>query len=375
MQITLDVADLFFAFAAVAGGASALLAGAVSLSREPRLVDTGLFATLHAVVGAVLILHGLRYAGLWNLWPHLAWVDLPLQFLVPPLFYVLFRARSAGDRFAFTRRSLLHALPPLAALLALGPLYLSSGDAKLEILSGAIDQPLGLQATRAGLSLVLVFYLAWILLPLVRLWPEALAQRSAGPATAQVTALIAGVFAADALVIIACGVAGQIYDQFYARISTVTLALAMTTSFFVRRWRPHFMEELGEQAAVAAYRYSRLEGVDLAAVGLRLDGLMRERRLYLDEELTLPELARAAQLSPHQLSEYLNQRLGKNFYRFVNEYRVEEACRLLTEKPAATVLEVAYECGFNSRTSFNVAFSRITGRTPLRYRREAAGAL
>ena len=88
----------------------------------------------------------------------------------------------------------------------------------------------------------------------------------------------------------------------------------------------------------------------------------------LDPLLTMPKLASAVGATPNQLSFVLNQHLGKSFFDFVNEVRVDEASRLLIEEPNRTILDIATEVGFNSKSTFNQAFKKITGHTPSNYR-------
>lgn len=343
----------------------AILLGGVSLTRALR-PDTLLFALLHATVGIFLLLHGLDYAGLLLIWPHLAWLSLPFQYAAAPLFYILFRARVAGDRFEFSGRQVIHLVAPILATVVLLPVYFQSAAIKRLILEGVAGNSFVLSIVQLGVTPVFLFYLMLILIPLRNLW-------SARPRSD--IGIAAGVLAADGILVIVLGAIGQLYDVFYLRLSSATLSFAVALSFFVRHWRPYFMEHLGEQATIARYQHSRLGGVDLDNTAQRIRNLMVTDRMFLREELGLPELARAANLSPHQLSEYLNQRLEKNFYTFLNEYRVEEACRQLVENPERTVLEVAFASGFNSRTSFNVAFAKITGVTPVQYRRRFARPL
>ncbi|HWA39961.1 MAG TPA: helix-turn-helix domain-containing protein, partial [Gemmatimonadales bacterium] len=75
-------------------------------------------------------------------------------------------------------------------------------------------------------------------------------------------------------------------------------------------------------------------------------------------------------MSPHNLSEVINTRGGKNFYDFVNTYRAEEAMRRLRDPKYAnlTILAVAADSGFNSKSVFNAFFKEHTGQTPSQYR-------
>jgi AraC-like DNA-binding protein len=95
---------------------------------------------------------------------------------------------------------------------------------------------------------------------------------------------------------------------------------------------------------------------------------------YLDPSLSLDDLASKLQLSTRELSILINHHLNKHFFDFINEYRINEAAELL-KSPSdkkRTVLEILYEVGFNSKSSFNTAFKKKTGFTPTEYRKEYA---
>ncbi len=102
---------------------------------------------------------------------------------------------------------------------------------------------------------------------------------------------------------------------------------------------------------------------------------MREEKPYLDGDLSIHDLARHLGLARHHLTQVLNGNLGKNFYQFINEYRVEEACELIRNdhERELTLLAIAFRSGFNTKSAFNSIFKRFTGLSPSEYReREAA---
>lgn len=112
---------------------------------------------------------------------------------------------------------------------------------------------------------------------------------------------------------------------------------------------------------------SRIEGLDLKELHLQLIELMTQDKLYMNDNLTLAVLSEELDIKPHQLSEFLNSHLGMNFSRFVNQFRIEKSIKILLENPDASILSVAYECGFNSKATFNAAFQSIKGTSPSRY--------
>ena len=97
---------------------------------------------------------------------------------------------------------------------------------------------------------------------------------------------------------------------------------------------------------------------------------MQKEKPHLNQTLTLNNLAASLNVQPKILSQIINQNLNKNFYDFINDYRVNEAKTILSDNSKAemTVLEILYECGFNSKSVFNTAFKRYTGLTPSEFR-------
>ncbi len=102
---------------------------------------------------------------------------------------------------------------------------------------------------------------------------------------------------------------------------------------------------------------------------------METERPWLEPDLTLEQLAAQLKLRPKLLSQAINEGLGQNFFEFINTYRIGEAKRLLTN-PAdkkVTVLEVLYQVGFNSKSSFNTVFKKQTGLTPSEFKKKMEG--
>lgn len=102
----------------------------------------------------------------------------------------------------------------------------------------------------------------------------------------------------------------------------------------------------------------------------RLKEAVVVNRLYEDPDLTLATLAAKLNIPPHELSRVINMGLEKNFSDFINELRVRDIVQKLQE-PAyeqLTLLGIAYEAGFNSKTTFNRVFKEMTGKTPVEYK-------
>lgn len=98
---------------------------------------------------------------------------------------------------------------------------------------------------------------------------------------------------------------------------------------------------------------------------------MKEEKPWLDPNLTITNVSEKLNIPKHYITQILNDQLNKNFYNFVNEYRIEEAMKMLKQKRYNhfTIVAIANECGFNSKSSFNTFFKKYTGSTPSAYRK------
>jgi AraC-like DNA-binding protein len=102
-----------------------------------------------------------------------------------------------------------------------------------------------------------------------------------------------------------------------------------------------------------------------------LTSYMEAEKPYLNPSLSIRNLALKLKMNSRDLSVLINQYLNKHFFDFVNEYRIEEAKQILKNpnKKEFTVLEILYEVGFNSKSSFNTAFKKHTGLTPTQFKK------
>lgn len=118
------------------------------------------------------------------------------------------------------------------------------------------------------------------------------------------------------------------------------------------------------------YEKSGLSDQKAGELLIRLEGLMSEEKLYLDPELTLPQLADRMSVTPHQLSQALNQHGKETFFDFVNRQRVEHFKRMAVDPANAhlSILALAFDSGFHSKASFNAVFKKMTGTTPSAFR-------
>lgn len=117
------------------------------------------------------------------------------------------------------------------------------------------------------------------------------------------------------------------------------------------------------------YARSSLSKKQKDTIKSKLLDYFKSEKPYLNPDLSMQMLSDVLHVPKHQLTEVLNTDIGKNFFQFVNEYRVEAVKRFLERKKQPWSVEaIGYECGFNSKSTFFTVFKSFTGKTPIQYR-------
>ena len=185
--------------------------------------------------------------------------------------------------------------------------------------------------------------------------------------------LALGVWFIVAVLVLILGIAIPVVSEaFFFSTYALLIGLAFFVAALILLRFPDITAEVSE-AAQAAYAESTLKNVDSLAVEKTLQQLMIKEKVYTHENLSLGSLAEQLELTPHQLSEFINTHFNKSFSRYIREHRVAEARRLLIEEPHASVLSVGLSTGFTSQSNFYTAFREITGMAPGYFRKTQVG--
>ncbi len=158
----------------------------------------------------------------------------------------------------------------------------------------------------------------------------------------------------------------QIWQLIWFSIAIIILLLA----FYTIREPEVFGFKL--EPASKKYQNSKLSVDDMEVLKLRLEKIMVEQKPYLNRKLLKAELAKLLQISNPEMSRVLNEKIGMNFFEFVNHYRINEFIRLASSEKGIhmSFFGLAQEAGFNSKTTFNKSFKMRMGKTPKSYLQE-----
>lgn len=141
--------------------------------------------------------------------------------------------------------------------------------------------------------------------------------------------------------------------------------------FLAKQRYPNFFAEFrAEFELEKKLRKSKISHLDHESIKQGLSRLFDQEKIFLNEKLTLSDLAKEMKISSHQLSEYLNTVENIQFYQLINKYRVAEAQNSIRLYPKKTFLEIALDSGFNSKSSFNQVFKQLTGITPSEFKKK-----
>jgi len=163
--------------------------------------------------------------------------------------------------------------------------------------------------------------------------------------------------------------AGHLLDNRTATVITATVnGFSILAYFLYIHNNPGITLRLSRKADTARLPGKPSAESNPADVEARLERLMSESKVYRKSDLTLPALGAMLGVSPNQLSLVLNDSLGVSFRTYINSRRLEEAKGMLIREGSASILDIAFSVGFNSKTTFNTLFMQDTGMSPKEYR-------
>lgn len=121
----------------------------------------------------------------------------------------------------------------------------------------------------------------------------------------------------------------------------------------------------------------KVDSSELDEFKKKIQEIMEEQKLYTDPNLTLRKLAEHLEMKPKQLSGLINSSFRKNFYSYINEYRLQEVKQLLIDEDMGhlTIVAIAEQAGFNSKSTFNSYFKKETGMTPKEFKLQSESSV
>nr|WP_315164400.1 helix-turn-helix transcriptional regulator [uncultured Flavobacterium sp.] len=303
--------------------------------------------------------------------------------LAMPLFYLYVLSVCYSD-FRLKWKHLVHLLPILLVNLVFIPrLYLAS-NSDMKLLSGDLEHMPEIYLIQILIEFQYVFYIVRAFL-ILKKYREIYLENYTNPSTSTYKYL----FQMTTVFLIAHGLVAlknllrySDYRQMFLWLNVVVGSVAL----FITCWlvmkalnHPELFRGINSRLQLTKDILPEVEektaskNVQDDAISSQISILkqyMAQKEPFLDPSLTIQELANQIDIPVRDLSVLINHHMDQHFFDFVNEYRIQKAMGILKDQSRSqlTVLEILYEVGFNSKSSFNTSFKKHTNLTPTAYR-------
>jgi len=354
-----DTWTIIFLFSAIQG----FFVSSVLLFKKDKHPSRKILATITILFSLILIDYVLYWTGYQYYYPYLINVPLCLIFLFGPLFYLYFK--SIFNKKGFEKLDLLHFLPFLVALIAFGPVIFKSVSAKQDILTGKspVNQNLSITFVWLGIASMITycllvfrhFYALSLENTEIRKWFRWLFGFFIGFIISYLSYFI------------------LVHFSFFNSAWDYSISFCIMFFIFFVAWFGYMQPKVFcgfsvfEQEKIK-YKSSPISGDPGKEITENLQKRMAEKKYFLYSDLSLEKLSELMETNKHYLSQAINENLEMNFFEYINTLRIKEAKELLISKRDLTIIEIAYQVGYNNKVSFNKAFKNITGVTPTDYR-------
>ncbi len=327
---------------------------------EVNLALCGLFAAF----GFVWLYYGLYRYNRLQPFPWLLYADVPVTYLIGPLFFNYTRCLMGRKRPVHSYNT----LPYLPALLSLVYLIFihATGQVSAAALTGLNPDHFQIPGIRVINTLGDLQFFIYGLISIIMLIRE----RKQAPAGQKGRFRTTLIFYGFGFALFAVFFAGHVLK------SDSLLGLAVLANginaiyFFFMSYRyPEYTQQTVLVRLTPKKKAAVLNSLNVPSLLARLENIMSSDQGFRDPRISVQSLSTLLGIQNHQLSRILKDYLGCNFRSYINRLRLTEAQRLLAEEPELTILDVAYTVGFNSKSAFNSAFVKETGETPSNYRK------
>ena len=357
---------LFIGFCSLAAINALFFAGYIWFKRDRNiypgiLLSLFLFITAYRI--AQMLLHDLQDDFDLSINLKTLFFLIPTFPLIGPLLYLYIKSISTRD-FQFRIKHLLHLVPFLLVLIFdlvnRDNFPLSSSNRKFYITNCLV------------ISAILIQFLIYIIISfsyarrlLMRSLIEKYPKENLNPYSVRNIVIIISFL--WLIYVLYCM---QTYFLIYLRTLIIEAVYYSLFSYWILYYELRGQKITATNNFITRYKSSGLTIEDAIRYKSILLDYMRRNELYKDHSISLGKLAKILSMTPHALSQVINEQLSSNFNDFINSYRVEEAKKMLMdpERKNFTIASIAYDSGFNTLSAFNVAFKKFTGVTPSQFR-------
>jgi len=389
-MITVNIVDIILLLAAAQG----LFLAALIFHKHRTLYANRFLGSL-ILLYSILLLHLLfGELGYSEYYPHLTLVMLGIGFLMPPLHY-LYTKFMVREATRFRKTDWLHFLPFILYEGYRVPQCFQPREKFMVIFRNATSREPSIDSTLFNWALLLVgFIYVYLTILILNRYSRHIKDMFSSldkikldwlrNITYMMTAVLsvfllenilflAGINLSNAFTLTSVLTAVYVYALGYLGFFKSEVFATPEVAISIGQLAELDRMGIKKQPSTRKYEKSGLSTKKAQQYLRRLLDLMETQQPYIESDLTLGQLAEMLSLSPHNLSQIINTQLRQNFFDFINQYRVEKVKRDLADpkKKHLTLLAIAFDAGFSSKSSFNTIFKKYTHLTPSEYRKQA----
>ncbi len=369
--------DIISHFLIFFGGSMSWTIALGQLLEKKKKTFNYMFAGFMFSVGSVQLINGITIIDKIAEYPFFAFLHLPFLALTGPTFFFCFKSVIGAD-YRLKLLDILHALPAVLVIFFLIPFYGLDAEKKRLI----IMTPPALLNTDPDffyysviVALVVVIVIGYMIYFLIECYPlmnfSLMVQKKVSPLFSIIVFVIYPIGYIFFLCIFAANFI-KYPDGFYIGVVKylTVLSFFLTLLIYAMSKRDSsYFKILRAQSDRSRYEKSKIKKLDLDFILIRIKSLMEEEKIFCDEDLSLNSFAGDLEIEPYQLSQIINEKFNKNFNAYINEFRIEEAKKILIDDKKRSIVSVSYAVGFNSPATFYEWFFKITGFSPSKFRK------
>lgn len=176
------------------------------------------------------------------------------------------------------------------------------------------------------------------------------------------------IFALNILLSTALTGAGDLFNTELLTWSLLYVNGTFISVFLFGQRNPDYNRVIQTDIIKKHYIKSKIKALDIKTIMNELQQMMDNEKAFASEDISLKNVAEELNITPHQLSELINKKFHKNFNTYINDFRIEEAKKMLIDEPGRSITSIAIAVGFNTNTAFSAVFSKSEGMSPKQYR-------
>ncbi|MBP7282167.1 MAG: AraC family transcriptional regulator [Leptospiraceae bacterium] len=299
------------------------------------------------------------------IYPYFYGLHLPFVYLAGPFFYLYYKKNILEDNL---EKFYLHLIPSILVFIAILPFQFWSTTEQILFLESTLNKKMNSYSYLLGginffTKIFLLGYMSIILYQ----------NRNIFHSTKEISdkSRIQFLFMTSLLYLdLFIGLIGFFLQSFsLVKLSALLLPINLYIFYLFSSKYPEMLSGIKREMKKVRYEQSKIKNLDINTILEKIKSIMEKEKAFTDEDISLSGFAEELEISSHQLSQLLNEKLNQTFPQFINEYRITEAKKIMLEEKKRPVLSIAFAVGFNSKASFNRAFKQITGITPQQFRK------